>query len=45
LFDAVITIWPAKGADRIAAFGEPPAEVEIANVIDLLSYESNLGAL
>ena len=41
LFDGVIQIWP-KGAGQLP--GDAPAEIEVVNVLDLLSYESDLGA-
>jgi hypothetical protein len=44
LFDAVIQVWPAKGSDGVRATDAAPAEIEVANIIDLLSYESDLGA-
>lgn len=45
LFDAVIQIWPAKGDPAIPLDFLSPVYVEVVNIIDLLSYESNLGAL
>jgi hypothetical protein len=44
LFDAVIMIWPAKGMGRVKSLDKVPAEIEVANIVDLLSYESDLGA-
>jgi hypothetical protein len=44
LFDAVIQVWPAKGSDGVKATDSAPAEIEVANIVDLLSYESDLGA-
>jgi hypothetical protein len=44
LFDAVIMIWPAKGMDRVKSFDNAPGEIAVANIVDLLSYESDLGA-
>jgi hypothetical protein len=44
LYDAVIQIWPRKGADPAASLGAPPDGIEIADIVDLLSYESQLGA-
>ena len=45
LYDGVFQIWPAKGVERIESFGDAPGEIEIANVIDLISYEAKLNAL
>ncbi len=45
LFDGVFQIWPAKGTERIDSFGEVPGEIEIANIVDLISYEAKLNAL
>jgi hypothetical protein len=45
MFDAVYIIWPNKDANLAKAFGSPPREVEIANIIDVVAYEPDLGAL
>lgn len=42
IFDGVIQIWP-KGQGRIDIPRDPPAEIEIVNSLDLLSYESDFG--
>ncbi len=45
LYDAVYLIWPNKDANLVPAFATPPREVEIVNIIDVITYEPNLGAL
>ena len=44
LFDAVIQVWPGKGVDLANAFAGAPEPITIANIVDLLSYESDLSA-
>ena len=42
LFDAVIQIWP-KGRGWVDIPRDIPDVIEVVNVLDLLSYESDLG--
>lgn len=42
LFDAVVQIWP-KGQGLMDIPGDMPEVIEVVNVLDLLSYESDLG--
>lgn len=45
MYDAVYLIWPVKDADLAAAFAMPPKGVEIVNIVDVVTYEPDLGAL
>jgi len=44
LFDAVIQVWPKNGANLTDAAAGAPDAVTVANIVDLLSYESDLGS-
>jgi hypothetical protein len=45
LYDAVYLIWPSKDANLSSAFAPPPREVEVVNIVDVVTYEPDLGAL
>jgi hypothetical protein len=45
LFDGVMLVWPARNGVLPSGFGEPPGAVEVANILDILSYETDLGTL
>jgi hypothetical protein len=45
LYDAVYLIWPNKTASLDKAIASPPSEVEVVNIIDVVAYEPDLGAL
>ena len=44
LFDAVIFIWPKQDADPASAFTALPDEMEVADIVDLVCYETPLSA-
>jgi hypothetical protein len=45
MYDAVFLIWPDKDASLATAFAMPPRDVEIVNIVDVVTYEPDLGAL
>jgi len=45
MYDAVYLIWPNKDANLAPAFDQPPKGVQIVNVVDVVTYEPDLGAL
>ncbi len=44
LFDAVMLIWPKNDADPASLFPPPPDEMEVADIVDLVCYETVLAA-
>lgn len=44
LYDAVIQLWPKNSADLSDTFNQPPAGVDLVNILDLLAYETDLSA-
>ena len=44
LFDAVMMIWPKDNADPASLFPSPPDEMEVADIVDLICYETVLSA-
>lgn len=45
IYDAVYLIWPAGDADLASAFATSPKGAEIVNIVDVVTYEPDLGAL
>jgi hypothetical protein len=45
MYDAVYVIWPNADANLAPAFAAPPPEAEIVNIVDVVTYEPDLGAL
>jgi hypothetical protein len=45
LYDAVYLIWQGHGASLDQAFASPPPDVEVVNILDVLSYEPDLHAI
>lgn len=43
LFDAVVQLWPKNKADLSKAFANPPADIEVVNILDLVAYEADTG--
>ena len=45
MYDAAYLIWPNDDANLVSAFATPPKGVEIVNIVDVVTYEPDLGAL
>ena len=45
LYDAVYLIWPNGDVNLAPAFSTPPREADIVNIVDVVTYEPDLGAL
>jgi hypothetical protein len=45
MYDAVYLIWPNKEANLASAFAGAPPEAEVVNIVDVMTYEPDLGAL
>ena len=45
MYDAVYLIWPNRDTNLAPAFATPPQVVDIVNIVDVVTYEPDLGAL